>query len=268
IKRVLAKPTKAPKSVPRAAAPKEVRIRHTCSDDKTDSKSVLSTIVVSDDQTKDVTSSAVKATLSSTIKAKCKNQLSARAKDQNTIKSVDVTKVTKLNGTHSSIEVKTTCQSEKDKDTVKDALQTAVQHADIKRVLAKPTKAPKNVPRTAAPGEVQIQHTCRDDKTDSKSVLSTIVVSDDQTKDVTSSAIKATLSSTIKDKCKSQLSARAKDQNTIKSVDVTKVTKLNRTHSSIEVKTTCQSEKDKDTVKDALQTAVQHADVSSRFHIG
>ncbi|CAF1536110.1 unnamed protein product, partial [Didymodactylos carnosus] len=70
----------------------------------------------------------------------------------------------------------------------------------VKRVLAKPTKAPKNVPRTAVPKEVRIRHTCRDDKTDSKSVLSTIVVSDDQTKAVTSSAVKATLSSTIKAK--------------------------------------------------------------------
>ncbi|CAF4639050.1 unnamed protein product, partial [Didymodactylos carnosus] len=112
-----------------------------------------------------------------------------------------------------------------------------------------------------------IQHTCTDDKTDSKSVVSTLVVSHDQTKDLTTNDVKTTLSSTIKDKCQDDLSTQGHNANTIQSVDVTKVTKLNDTHSSIDVKTTCQSEKDKETVKDTLNTVVQHDDVSSRFLI-
>ncbi|CAF1154274.1 unnamed protein product [Didymodactylos carnosus] len=119
----------------------------------------------------------------------------------------------------------------------------------------------------AASNQVQIQHTCTDDKTDSKSVVSTLVVSHDQTKDLTTNDVKTTLSSTIKDKCQDDLSTQGHNANTIQSVDVTKVTKLNDTHSSIDVKTTCQSEKDKETVKDTLNTVVQHDDVSSRFLI-
>ncbi|CAF4477010.1 unnamed protein product, partial [Didymodactylos carnosus] len=191
--------------------------------------------------------------------------LSIQGKDENTIQSVDVTKVTKLNDTHSSIEVKTTCQSETDKETVKDSLETVVQNDDVKEVLAKTTEEPDIVATVTASQEPQIQHTCTDDATDSKSVISTIIVPHDETKDVNSNDVQATLSSTIEDKCKDDLSIQGKDENTIQSVDVTKVTKLNDTHSSIEVKTTCQSEKDKETVKDSLKTVIQHDDVSSRF---
>ncbi|CAF3903089.1 unnamed protein product, partial [Didymodactylos carnosus] len=108
----------------------------------------------------------------------------------------------------------------------------------VKEVLAKTTEEPDIVATVPASQEPQIQHTCTDDDTDSKSVISTIIVPHDETKDVNSNDVQATLSSTIEDKCKDDLSIQGKDENTIQSVDVTKVTKLNDTHSSIEVKTT------------------------------